>query len=634
MISTKTVRLALAAATALTAFAAPASAQQIDRIVAFGDSYADTGSAVAIFLASPLTPPATKALIQQLYPSGRFSGGTNYIDTLSTLLNAPVVNFAVGGALTNDYNTNFGPVLGFPTEVGSFLSGGGGFPFPAVSGTFNKGDLLAISIGGNDARLYERGSIVNGTPGPVIPAGTLAGAPAAGAASAAAATAGLNALVAAGSPTISFLAGSSANLPEVATQANPAASFAIRDAYFKSFDAAMRNTLAGYAAKGEIVHYLDLGVLGTQINSNYAAYGLTSLVCPFPTPAAPGCLIDSSKYLFYLDGLHFTSAGFAIIARYVAAQLTAPLTLQAPSDSAMDVSHQFGRTLSDRLDLSAPRDGNLPEGMHAYIIGDAYSRTINKTLGNEAFASSSVGGTIGADYGFGSGVIGVAANYSKPTIEFGTGDANVRSHSFQVGAYGAFGIGGAFVQAYGGYGWDHHRIVRKGVVQGMTASPNGNHWIAGGKVGYLMNMGSIRVGPIAALDYARVKVDGYTEAGDPALTLNVRQTKYSSLRGDLGAELRGDYDGGGIHFRPYLSLVGEKELGNKGRSVYFSQTASPVIVDHFNFSDVSKKIYGRGTVGATAQVLKGVALDTGISMTLGKKQGDETSGHLGVRVGF
>ena len=51
--------------------------------------------------------------------------------------------------------------------------------------------------------------------------------------------------------------------------------------------------------------------------------------------------------------------------------------------------------------------------------------------------------------------------------------------------------------------------------------PNGNHFIAGAKAGYLMPLGKVRVGPVIALDYAKAKVDGYTEEGDPALTLNV-----------------------------------------------------------------------------------------------------------------
>ena len=70
---------------AIAAVSTPASAQQIDRIVAFGDSYADTGNAFALGYANP------QALA--IYPTGRFSGGTNYIDTLAALLHVPVREF-------------------------------------------------------------------------------------------------------------------------------------------------------------------------------------------------------------------------------------------------------------------------------------------------------------------------------------------------------------------------------------------------------------------------------------------------------------------------------------------------------------------------------------------------------------
>ena len=98
-------RFALFAATALGALGAtPASAQQVDRIVVFGDSLADTGNALYLLLNSPDVPPELKAQLQALYPTGRFSGGTNYIDTLSDLLYAPVLNYAVGGAQTGPFN--------------------------------------------------------------------------------------------------------------------------------------------------------------------------------------------------------------------------------------------------------------------------------------------------------------------------------------------------------------------------------------------------------------------------------------------------------------------------------------------------------------------------------------------------
>ncbi len=612
MSTKKTVRLALAAATALTAFAAPAGAQQIDHIVAFGDSYADDGNFWELAGINPLSGTSG------VYTSGRFSGGTNYVDTLGQILNAPIDNFAIGGALAGNGNTN-GPFPGFTFEVDQYLNVGTQSAFfPTTTAPFNSTDLVTVSIGGNDARLYQ------------LTGGTLAGASASALAAAGAATGNLNRLVAAGAPTISFLAGDTGRLPEIA--GNPTGA-AIRTSYSSTFNSAMQSTLSGYAANGVIVHYLDLNRVLDNIAANPSAYGITSgLVCPaLPNPT---CVVNSTGYLFYADQLHLTSDGFKIVARYVDAQLAAPLTLQGPSDAGMNAGQQFGRTLTSRLDLSAPRDGDMPEGLHAYIVGDAYSRSVGSSRGNQPFASDSVGVTAGVDYGFGSGVIGIAANYSKPNINFDTGDAEVKSDSIQLGAYAGFGVGGAFAQGYVGYGLDNHDVSRRGVVDGMSASPDGNHWIAGAKVGYLTTMGSVRIGPVAGLDYARVKVDGYTETGDPVLTLNVGAAKYNSLRGNIGAEVRGDFGGGGIQLRPYLTLVAEKELGSSGRSISFSQTSAPTIVNRFNFDDVSTKIYGRGTVGASARIFNGVSMDAGISMTAGKKQGNETSGHLGLRIGL
>ena len=614
-------RLALAAATALTAFAAPAAAQQVDRIVTIGDSYADDGNAFQLGYNNP------GALA--IYPTGRFSGGTNYIDTLSDLLQVPIENFAIGGAFggSNNGTLCFDPPFGnnlcgkgFQYEVDQFLNvGAQSGVFPSGVAAFDEGDLLAVSIGGNDSRFYQQTG------------GTLAGAAAAGTAAAVGTAVQLDRLVAAGAPTISFLAGNTGRLPEVATQ--PVGAGPIRSTFSTAFNTSLQGTLAGYANSGVIVHYLDLGLVLDNVAANSAAYGITNgLNCPaFPNPT---CIVNASGYLFYGDGIHLTSNGFKIVAQYIDAQLTAPLTLQAPSEAGMNVGQQFGRTLTSRLDLSAPRDGDMPEGVHAYIVGDAYSRPIDGSRGNQPVDSDTVGVTVGADYGFGSGVVGVAANYSKPRSNFVTGAADVKSDSVQLGAYAGFGLGGAFAQGYLGYGWDDHDIERRGVVEGMSAKTDGNHWIAGAKAGYLMSLGAVRLGPIAGLDYARVKVDGYTESGDPALTLNVSQVRFNSLRGSIGAELRGDLAGGGVQLRPYGALVLEKELSGGNRSVNFSQTSSPIIVNRFDFENVSKKAYGRGTVGATARIFTGIHLDAGISMTAGKDQGNETSGHLGLKASF
>ena len=200
MTNRRLIGRALLGATALAAFAAatPAAAQRVDSITAFGDSYADDGNAFQLAGINPVTTV--------VYPTGRFTGGSNFNDTLSALLGVPVSNFAIGGAATGNTNTN--PLLpGFTFEVSSFLAGGGAV-FPTVSGTFDENDLITTSIGGNDARIYQQSG------------GTLAGAPAAAAVSIANAEADLDRLVAAGAQNISFLAGNTALLPEIAGNAS------------------------------------------------------------------------------------------------------------------------------------------------------------------------------------------------------------------------------------------------------------------------------------------------------------------------------------------------------------------------------------------------------------------------------
>jgi outer membrane autotransporter protein len=204
----------------------------------------------------------------------------------------------------------------------------------------------------------------------------------------------------------------------------------------------------------------------------------------------------------------------------------------------------------------------------------------------------------------------------------------------QLGGYAGFGIGGGFAQGYAGYGWNKHDIDRAGVVDPMEADPKGNHFIAGAKGGYLFPLGSVRVGPVVALDYAKAKVDGYTEDGDPVLTLNVDSLSYSSLRGSLGVELRGDFGGGGVQLRPYASAAIEKDFTGDERTIHFSQTSAPTIVNHFALEDGSKKAYGRIAGGFSAEILTNVSLDAGGSATIGKDQGEETSAQIGVRLGF
>ena len=599
---------ALLAATALS-LATPAAAQRITRIVAFGDSYADDGNFFQLVGINPVTT--------SVYTTGRFSGGTNYIDTLGTLRNVPIDNFAIGGALTDNRNTNGRRSASSPNITASSPAAARP-PFRASAARSAR-----TTCSPSRSAAMTRASISR-------PAARWPAQPRRPTASAAFATTGLNALVGAGARNISFLAGDTGRLPEIA--ANPAGA-AIRSSFSSTFNNAVQGSLAGYAANGVIVNYLDLNLLLNNVTSNFAAFGLTSLACPaFPNQT---CITgDSTSYLFYGDQLHLTSAGFAIVAKYIDRQLTAPLTLQAPTDTALLTATQFGRTLTTRMDLGSPRDGDMPEGFAIYGVGDSISRTLKATDHNDQFRSTTVGLTGGIEYGFGSGLIGAAVNVSHPKANFTNDAARDKVKSVQAGIYGGFGIAGGFVQGYAGIGRDRHELTRAGVVSELEANPHGRHMEAGIKAGYLMPMGNVRLGPVVALDHARARVNSYTETGDPVLNLNVGQESVSALRGSLGAELRGDFGGNGVQLRPYASAVVEKDFAGDGRTFDYAQTSAPTIVNHYAVADISKKPYGRLSAGLSAAILSGVSVNATVGGTVGKKQGNETSAHLGVRAAF
>jgi uncharacterized protein YhjY with autotransporter beta-barrel domain len=370
-----------------------------------------------------------------------------------------------------------------------------------------------------------------------------------------------------------------------------------------------------------------------QVQANPAAYGFTNLG---PCSPVPQCVQDpgyASQFVFWVDAIHPTSHTSAIIAQYIAVQLQAPLTFEAPSELGLETARQFGRTLSGRVDL-ADRGSTGAQGLHLFVAGDYLSRDVDPDSASDRFKIRDYGVTAGVEYGFGNGLVGIAGNYSRPKADFLAGVSETRDRTWQVGGYAGVSLNGLFGQAYVGYGHDDHRIRRAGVVEGMRASPNGNHWSAGAKGGYLLPLGVVRVGPIVGIDYAKAKVHGYTETGDPTLTLNVGGVSASALEGSLGAEVRGKLDAAAASFSPYASVTLVKDFEGDGRTFHFAQTTAPGIVNSWRLEDRSKRAYGRLTAGASARVFGSVSLDALISTTIDRRDGDDTSVNLGVKAGF
>jgi len=428
----------LLAATALMAGAAlaasPAQAQRVDRVVAFGDSYIDDGN---VFELTGTPRPL-------IYPLGRFSNGTNLVDTLAAILNAPILNYGIGGAVARAQNTSLPQVQAFDLQIQSFLAGGGPPAFPRSEGRFGPNDLLLVNIGANDARAYQFSFGRNPTAAQI--AQLQAGVQAQAQLTAADAIRNLNALVAAGARNLTVLGGDIGFLPEVRGQAVAG----VGSAYSNAYNALLKDQLANYTAQGAIVNYLDLTLIAQQVQNNGAAFGDVSTgACPISCVTTNPELLDN--FLFYVDQLHLTEKGYEIVGRYAARQLEAPLHLEAQAETVLLAAESFAETLEGRLNLASADKGEGPP-LRLFAAIDYGQHTADPTQTSLGFRNDRWSGTAGVEYAGGAFLAGAAVNLSEGDSDMRGDTGSLESNGLQFGVYGAFSNGNAFAELYGGIG--------------------------------------------------------------------------------------------------------------------------------------------------------------------------------------
>jgi outer membrane lipase/esterase len=419
----------------------------------------------------------------------------------------------------------------------------------------------------------------------------------------------------------------------------------------------MQVALAAIARSGVRVELVDIAAIGNLIKANPALYGISNTgACPLACIGNPAL---QNQFLFYFDGVHLTSHGFAILGQYIVNRLDAPLTFAPQGDLAMNSAMGFASTLFGKLDMFRETYGFVPPAVAAdpvytkapylkappptavnpwsfYMQANGGISDRQATVASNAFNLESVGGTIGTEYRINNNAfVGGAFDYSNPKARLfnnaGTTDAN----SYQLGIYSAWANTHLFAQGLATYGWQNFRNTRPGVVDTITSNPDGTSFVAAGKVGYLFDAGQSQVGPIGGLIYGRVRVNGYTESGDPVLTLTVGQQTAEALVASAGVQFRAPFIVNGRIISPYLNLTAEDDLIGNGRIIQFGATSAPLIINNWAIPNgTSQHVYGRVAGGVVAPVTNNVALTVNLSQTVGREGGNDFYGTGGFKVSF
>ncbi|HLJ20730.1 MAG TPA: autotransporter domain-containing protein [Stellaceae bacterium] len=634
--------MAVAAAALLGATLAPAEAQW-KSLTDFGDSYADTGFAPGgVLRLPPANFPCPNG--PPLAPTCRFTGGTTFVDSLQAIYHLPqATNYAFGGARTDNTNTTSTPGFpepGFAQELAIF----------AASGTrFTEHDLIALSIGGNDISLVPSTDTI-----PQVEALAVA--------AAGRAAAGVQQLAAAGARTFAWLStGTTKYFP-----APPNGSDGLplstdqRDAWANTYYQQTQQMLAPLARSGVRIFLFDFGILEARIAADPGQYGFASAGGCQAILGIPGCLGSSQAVqnsFFFFNAVHPTSAAMAVIATYMANQVDAPETVVPQGSIASSIARNFSTSVLGRLDayrtfegagMSAPVAMAMAYDMPSQALGPPAQESQWSIYGNVEYASgsrdrqflsagydySAVGGTVGVEYRVDPRLrLGGVFGYSAPDVGLDVQNAHDHIDAYGIAGYASLTDINWFGDALVGFGRQDHALDREGVLGLIRGSTSADTIAVAGHGGYLVNIGPLRAGPIAGIDYTHATIDGYTETGDALLVMTVARQSLDALTGDAGVQLRYPLQLGPIPVSPYLNLTAEHDFLGSGRTVTTTLVTAPLLPVLTPVPD-DRHTYGKLAVGIAAAVTERVSATATVATTFARPGGNDLSVSGGIKVSF
>ncbi len=196
----------------------------------------------------------------------------------------------------------------------------------------------------------------------------------------------------------------------------------------------------------------------------------------------------------------------------------------------------FARAEDQRLSNAKPEEGARGFVTAGYDFGKR--STTAEGSGSKVERPFIVGGY---DYSFGpAGSAGVAVGYADGKDKLKAGGGNTKVKTTAVQGFFSSNLDGSGLSLDGvvGYGWVKLNTSRNitSLARTATSSHDGKTWSAAMKLSKEFDMdGNMRVVPYAAVDFAKAKIDAYTEAGASSLGLVVPKISTNDSAYEIGA---------------------------------------------------------------------------------------------------
>jgi uncharacterized protein with beta-barrel porin domain len=251
----------------------------------------------------------------------------------------------------------------------------------------------------------------------------------------------------------------------------------------------------------------------------------------------------------------------------------------------------------------------------AWLLGGARFGSYEADIDRPRTETGEVHVLGGLDYRFGPAIaLGVFGGYSDTDARLTGFGQQSKLQSLFIGGYGTASLGPLYVDLWGSYtdlDWELERTVAIGnFTTTPIATTQGKIYAAGASTGLSFSFGGLEIEPFAAVRYADINIDEFTETGSVA-ALAVGTLDRESLRTNVGARAGAKFEVAGATVRPQVrgSWYHEFEddpqvivanFTNPGVSTTpFTFIGTPLSPDYFN-AGAALSVSGNGPLSMVA----------------------------------
>ncbi len=302
-----------------------------------------------------------------------------------------------------------------------------------------------------------------------------------------------------------------------------------------------------------------------------------------PPPVAPPVAPTSDIVTVVLPAINALTTPAAVVNAVAqlapdTPSLAAPLVAFQGTREFQDLARpSFGEDLCSQTGTPDRHDGSKLEDSSYCRVNDPHRGIWLRSFGYfgdqgtqqsfEGYNSRILGVMVGFDVPLDSSTLaGLALGYAHSTLDGSTSGSRVDFDTHEAMIYFSHDSENWFVYGDGSLGlndyWGDRHISFPGVDRTATSTYSGATYTGYANAGYRFFTQGMTITPFASLQYSRLNINGYNEAGAGDIDLNVASQSYDFLESGLGARVTHPFDSDGETYAPEIHATWFHELKN------------------------------------------------------------------------